>query len=121
MQKEKLKEIIERLCNDTDFDVESAWFVMDLYLTQSQEIIEEANGILLNVNDTAFFKIEGLMHKLKGSSGNVRSNIVMNLSIEAEQLAKMHKKESLMLHLVMISSIIEDYRKERDSIILDLQ
>ncbi len=119
MKTKKLKEIVKNLSNDAGFDEETAWFVMDMYLTQSQEIIEEVKDLLLE--DVAFFKIERLMHQLKGTSGNVRAVIVMDLAIEAEQLAKMHKKEPLKLQLEAISSVVEDYVKERDIILQDIE
>ncbi len=119
MQIEKLKGIVENLSNDAGFDEETAWFVLDMYLTQSQEIIEEVNELLLE--DVPFFKIERLMHQLKGTSGNVRAVIVMDLAIEAEQLAKMHKKEPLKLQLEAINSVIEDYLKVRDIILQDIE
>lgn len=110
---ESLRDVVSKLCIDSGFDDETAWFVIDTYLRQSKDLLENAYTQLNDGSDESYKVMEGLMHKLKGSSGNVRAFGLMNLALSAEASAKERDYEALRVHIDHIAEILEKYVNER--------
>lgn len=113
---DSLKLILTRLCNDAGFDMETAKMVIEIYLTQSKELIDELKIIFAMDEEDAFIKTQQMMHKLKGSSGNVRANFLMNLAMESEKFAKDGDRESVLKNIFIIEDIISSYILEAENI-----
>ena len=112
MRIDHLEEVIQKLCNDSGFEKDIALYVIETYLKQSSEILTDSFKDLNHAESNDYVKIEGLMHKLKGSSGNVRATKIMELAIEAENLAKEKQSVDLNNKLCEILSIINDYKTQ---------
>lgn len=106
---ETLIEVKQRLCADSGLDMETTYFVLDVYIEQTIELIKAVEASFQNQD---FTEIASMMHKLKGSSGNVRANRMMALAIETEQAALEGNYEALMLNLDIMKKIIEKYAYE---------
>ena len=87
--------------------------MIDTYLNQTIGLIGEANEMLISNAVDSLNVIEGLMHKLKGSSGNVRAQNVMHLALEAENLAKTKSRTELEKKINEIEGIVLQYNLER--------
>jgi len=112
MKKDQLDEVIQKLCHDSGFDKEMAVFVIETYLKQTQEILTAAFETIRHMESDSYLKLEALMHKLKGSSGNVRAMRIMELSIEAENFAKEKKIMDLEHKLSEVVEIIDAYNAQ---------
>lgn len=116
MEKEGIHDIIEALCNASGFDEMFGRMVLDTFLKQSLEIINDTIKELECMTPEAYEKIANSMHKLKGSSGNVRAFELMEMAIYAEQLAKEKRTEELSEQVSLMSIHLLNYKFELESI-----
>lgn len=99
------------LMNASGLDSETCDFVLQTYVNQSLELIEELKGHLENHTDEDVVGV--MLHKLKGSSGNVRANEVMALALKAEEDFKAGAFEDLENILSQIAKHIEVYKRHQ--------
>ena len=80
---ELFSQTLKALMDASGLDEETSAFVIKTYIAQSLEILNDVERALQAKDD----QLPYLIHKLKGSSGNVRLFENMNLAIEAEAFA----------------------------------
>ena len=110
MKLESLNEVMKNLCDDSGFDMETAEFVIETFLNQTNDIVISAFELINSNRTDAFHRLEGLMHKLKGSSGNVRAKYIMHLAIRAEESANKENKHEIQSIINEIHEIISAYQ-----------
>ncbi|MDN5299122.1 MAG: two-component system, sensor histidine kinase [Clostridiales bacterium] len=97
-----LSDIMSALRTASGLDEMTCIEVIKTYLDQSEEIMKA----LKNDGD-----IGKLLHKLKGSSGNVRAESIMNLAQRAETLHKMGNQSEARVLIETIEKQLEVYRQ----------
>lgn len=112
MNKDGIQEIIQALCNASGFDETFGVMVLDTYLNQSLEILSETENELMQMMSDSHEKITNYMHKLKGSSGNVRATEIMEMAKHAEQLGKEKRTEELGEQIKYMKALLNQYRAE---------
>lgn len=101
-----LESTIQDLMNASGLDVETCRFVIQTYVKQSIELL----GIIhMTLSGEGTEDVGLLLHKLKGSSGNVRANAVMDLAISAELAYKADNFNKLGELIVEIEALISEY------------
>lgn len=112
---ESFHRVVNSLCVATGLDREAAEYVMELFLSQSQEILNTIESILKreytgrSLVDEDFVQMAMLFHKLKGSSGNVRAEEVMNACLMAEAACKSHEVIEIKQYLDKMRQIFKGY------------
>lgn len=110
MMIEQIDEVIKKLCHDSGFDIEMAALVVETYLNQTEDILNATYQLIHESEYKGYKDIEGLMHKLKGSSGNVRAAFIMQLALQAETYAQQKDEIRLLSVCEEVSEIIKRYR-----------
>lgn len=110
MMIERIDEVIQKLCHDSGFDIEMAALVVETYLNQTEDILNATYHLIHESEFRGYKEIEGLMHKLKGSSGNVRATYIMQLAVQAESYAQQLDEERLFAVCDEVFDIIKRYR-----------
>jgi HPt (histidine-containing phosphotransfer) domain-containing protein len=82
MSSEFYELVVTQFMSDSGLDQETCDFVLRTYVTQSKELLKELRNALYH-NDLKH--ASELLHRLKGSSGNVRANRIMALALTAEE------------------------------------
>lgn len=82
--------IINDLCDSSGLDENVSKMVIETYVKQSVELCSLIRRKLIECTglNSQLVEIQNLLHKLKGSSGNVRANQIMDLASNAEMTAK---------------------------------
>jgi signal transduction histidine kinase/DNA-binding NarL/FixJ family response regulator len=105
--------VINALCEASGFDRETAEYVIQTYITQSMELVDRLKPLInSDVFDENLQEIGNLLHKLKGSSGNVRANKIMQLASLAESLCIEKNQVALINVLEEITGIIAIYNEK---------
>lgn len=76
---------LRELMKASGLDIETCHFLLRTYVDQSLELLKNLEELLANNKN---LDAGVLLHKLKGSSGNVRINSVMELALKAESAFK---------------------------------
>lgn len=97
------------LMKASGLDSETCNFVLQTYVNQSLELIDEVQEHLLTRSGVDVVKV--MLHKLKGSSGNVRANEVMTLALKAEDVFREGDFEALEAILPQIANLIAVYKR----------
>jgi HPt (histidine-containing phosphotransfer) domain-containing protein len=74
--------VVTQFMNDSGLDQETCDFVLRTYVTQSKELLNE---LIKALEKSDLKHASELLHRLKGSSGNVRANQIMTLALTAEE------------------------------------
>ncbi len=109
-KKHDLNTVIETLTKESGFDLETTYFVIETYLNQTKEILESIKSLIdSDITPSKFIEIGKLLHKLKGSSGNVRANEVMELAKESELLCNENSMDEMSENVDFINEIVTSY------------
>jgi len=112
MGNDGIREIINTLCDASGFDEMFGVMVLDTFLKQSLEIVSETKTELKCLNLDSHEKIANNMHKLKGSSGNVRAYALMEMAKTAELLGKDKRTEELNEQIELMDILLQKYQSE---------
>ncbi len=82
MRNEFFDEVLTMFMNDSGLDEETCIVVLVTYVKQSTELLEDLKKALLAKD---YSHASELLHRLKGSSGNVRARRIMTLALESER------------------------------------
>lgn len=109
-KKHDLNTVIETLTKESGFDLETTYFVIETYLNQTKEILESIKFLIdTDITPSKYTEIGKLLHKLKGSSGNVRANEVMELAKESELLCNENAMNEMNEKVEFINEIVTSY------------
>ncbi len=103
--------IVLSLCEASSFDRQTSEYVIQIYITQTLELISHLKNLLrFEVFEQSLQEIGNLFHKLKGSSGNVRAHKIMQLASDAEIYTTDNNRLEIERILEEISLLITDYK-----------
>lgn len=94
MEELLLKSLTE-LMAATGVDYDTAMYILDIFVKQSNEIIEETS-MELSKDNPDWKTVADAFHKLKGSAGNVRLHLFHEIAIQGERYAKHKEREPLL-------------------------
>lgn len=98
------KKIINELKESSGFDDETCELVLNTYISQAKDIVQD---LKVHLTKKDYGKISDLLHKLKGSSGNVRFEEARILAEEAECVVKDENFEVVSTYIAMIDDKIK--------------
>lgn len=84
---EILLKTLEGLMHLTGVDKETAMDILSMYLKQTETLLGEIQ-LAAEMSPPKWGEIKNMFHKLKGSSGNVRQELLFELSIMGETASK---------------------------------
>ena len=92
--------LLEALSEATGFDLQTSELVINTYIDQTKNIIEDLNISIEHLvkdqaNEDLLAHIARQAHKLKGSSGNVREFKIMAMAEQTERACKAAKIEEI--------------------------
>lgn len=96
-------EVVKALQEASGLDEATCYFVLRTYVDQSKELIETIRSSLFGHGEE---DIGIQLHKLKGSSGNVRANRIMELAQLSEKAFKSNDLQKVKLYLPEIEAHI---------------
>lgn len=103
-----LDSTVQELVNASGLEVETCRYVIQTYVQQAIELVEL---IHMTLRGEGSEEVGLLLHKLKGSSGNVRANTIMELALSAEEAHKAENLNKLREIISEIEAVIAEYNK----------
>ncbi len=105
-QLENIEHIIEDLSASSGLDSETSKYIFKMYTDQSINLMKT---LMEHLNNQNYQEVRDLLHKLKGSSGNVRAVTIMELAKEAEEVIKREDYDSVKILSLKIYDLLLQY------------
>lgn len=107
-EKSSYQEVFGDFKTASDLDDESCHFLLSVYVEQVQIMVTDIRSAMaINAQDT----ISALLHRLKGTSGNVRANRIMTLALVAENAQRLEDMAMLELQITEVESAISHLKR----------
>lgn len=105
----KVSEIVNSIMKASGLDEGTCEMIVNEFLKQTEKILEEIKEYIYKKQ---YKEIELLLHRLKGSAGNVRANEISALAKEAEDAVKKLDLEKLSLIVENIEGLFKELVKK---------
>lgn len=96
-------EIFNDFRKASDLDDEVCHFLLKTYIEQVQLLLIDLRRAM---DTNSYDEISNLLHRLKGTSGNVRANRIMTMALVAENANRANEKEVLVSQIEQVEALI---------------